>query len=84
MPPPPVQLPGPTTTTAGYPNPGTLPQSAPVTEPEADPWPEGAIAEDPFTRDRSHRLGSAAPLPGNDAADAGRWPGVDPARGESR
>ncbi|MFH5877344.1 hypothetical protein [Arthrobacter sp. NA-172] len=53
MTPPPVQLPGPTTTTAGYPNPGTLPQSAPVTEPEADPWPEGAIAEDPFTRGES-------------------------------
>ncbi|MFK4295244.1 hypothetical protein ABH924_000376 [Arthrobacter sp. GAS37] len=55
VPPPPVQLPGPTTTTAGYSNtgtlpvdrtvestgtPGTLPQPTPVTEPEADPWPD--------------------------------------------
>ncbi|MEV8148137.1 hypothetical protein AB0O52_08305 [Arthrobacter sp. NPDC080073] len=99
VPPPPVQLPGPTTTTAGYSNPGTLsgdgaaaptgapgtmPQPAPVTEPEADPWPSGGIAEDPFTRERSHRLDSPAPLTGNDAADAGRSPDVDPASGESR
>lgn len=96
---PPVQLPGPTTTTAGYSNPGTLsgggtvaptgapvilPQPAPVTEPEADPWPNGGIAEDPFTRERSHRLDSPAPQTGNDAADAGRRPDVDPASGESR
>jgi hypothetical protein len=99
VPPPPVQLPGPTTTTAGYSNPGTLagdgtiaptgvpvsrPQPAPVTEPEADPWPNAGIAEDPFTRERSHRLDSPAPLTGNDAADAGRRPDVDPASGESR
>jgi hypothetical protein len=98
VPPPPVQLPGPTTTTAGYSNtgfagdplgapagePGTVPQSAPVTEPEADPWPNGGTVEDPFTRDRSQRLGSPAPLAGNDAADAGRGLGADPASGESR
>ncbi|MGO4474284.1 hypothetical protein AB4Y95_20390 [Arthrobacter sp. M-10] len=99
VPPPPVQLPGPTTTTAGYSNPdtgpghgtvapagapATLPQSAPVTEPEADPWPNGGIDEDPFTRDRSHRLGSPAPVAGNDAADGGNGPGVEPTSGESR
>ncbi len=99
VPPPPVQLPGPTTTTAGYANsgtlsgdgtveptgaPGTLPQPAPVTEPEADPWPNGGTAEDPLTRDRSHRLGSPAPLAGNDAADAESRLGVDPTSGESR
>ncbi|WP_284763657.1 hypothetical protein [Arthrobacter sp. efr-133-R2A-63] len=99
VPPPPVQLPGPATTTAGYPNPGTglgdgtfapagdpgtLPQPAPVTEPEADPWPDGGTAEDPFIRDRSHRLGSPAPLAGNDAADGGSGPGVEPTSGESR
>ncbi|MGO4582328.1 hypothetical protein AB4Z38_00355 [Arthrobacter sp. 2RAF6] len=99
VPPPPVQLPGPTTTTAGYSNPGnlsgngtvaptgapgTLPQPAPVTEPEPDPWPNGGTAEDPFTRDRSHRLGSPAPLAGSDAADAENRLGVDPASGESR
>lgn len=97
--PPPVQLPGPTTTTAGYSNPGTLsgngtvaptgapgtlPQPAPVGEPEADPWPNGGIAEDPFTRERSHRLGSPAPLAGNDEIDGESRPGVDPASGESR
>ena len=99
VPPPPVQLPGPTTTTAGYSNPGpgsgegtvapngapgTLPQPAPVTEPEADPWPDGGIAEDPFTRDRSHRLGSPAPSAGTEAADGENRPGVEPASGESR
>lgn len=90
VPPPPVQLPGPTTTTAGYSNPGTfsgagtVPQPAPVTEPEGDPWPDGGITEDPLTGDRSHRLGSPDPLAGNDAADAGRRPHVDPTSGESR
>jgi hypothetical protein len=98
VPPPPVQLPGPTTTTAGYSNPGTLsadgtvaptgaqgtlPQAAPVTEPEADPWPNGGTTEDPLTRDRSHRLGSS-PLTGNDAIDGESRPDVDPASGESR
>ncbi|MGO4859547.1 hypothetical protein [Arthrobacter sp. 2MCAF14] len=99
VPPPPVQLPGPTATTAGYSNPGalsgngtvaptgahaTLPQPAPVSEPEADPWPSGGMTEDPFTRDRSHRLGSPAPLAGNDEIDGESRPGVDPASGESR
>ncbi|MDQ0031712.1 hypothetical protein [Arthrobacter bambusae] len=98
VPPPAVELPGPTTTTAGYSNPGALsgdghvaaagapgtPQSAPVTEPEADPWPDGGAAEDPFTRDRSHRLGSPAPMTGNEAADAGRGLDGDPTSGESR
>ncbi|MHA7167384.1 hypothetical protein ACX801_04360 [Arthrobacter bambusae] len=99
VPPPPVQLPGPTATTAGYSNPGTLsadgtvtadgahgtlPQPAPVGEPEADPWPNDGTAEDPFTRDRSHRLGSPAPLAGNDEIDGESGRGVDPASGESR
>lgn len=99
VPPPPVQLPGPTATTAGYSNPdtlsgnrtvaptgahGTLPQPAPASEPEADPWPNGGMTEDPFTRDRSHRLGSPAPLAGNDEIDGESSPGVDPASGESR
>ncbi|GAA5200091.1 hypothetical protein GCM10023346_41380 [Arthrobacter gyeryongensis] len=97
--PPRVQLPGPTATTAGYSNPGTLPgngtvaptgahatlpQPAPVSEPEADPWPNGGISEDPLTRDRSHRLGPPAPLAGNDEIDGASRPGVDPASGESR